>query len=254
MPTYKTKGIIIKRSDFGEADKLITIYTDTEGKIRTKAKGIRWILSRNRGHLELFNYSDLVIANGKEIDTLISAYTIESFKNIRNSLKKTALAYYFAELCDKLTAEKEKNNKIFDLVLEVFRALDKNEPKEEIVRYYEINLLLALGYQPELGLCVHCRKALQPINNYFSCKLGGIVCPACSTKIDPRSVRISKDALKTLRFFLSYNLNTVLKLKVTLEINNELKNVCEKFLRYIAEKEFKSTKFIKEIDNLFKEL
>lgn len=252
MSTYKTKGIIIKRSDFGEADKLITVLTNSEGKIKTKAKGIRWLLSKNGGHLELFTYSDLVIISGNHLKILASAYTIEGFKNLRDNLKKTALAYYFAELCDKLTAEEEQNIKIFDLLLEVFRALDKHKSVSLLPNYFELNLLAALGYKPELGLCVHCRRSLQPIFNFFSYKLGGIICGSCSRTVDPKSIKISKNTLKALRIFLSHSLETVLKLKVDQITEKEIKTVSKNFLRYIAEKEFKSTKFIKEIDELFK--
>jgi len=252
MATYKTKGIIIKRSDFGEADKLITIFTDSEGKLKLKAKGIRWIFSKNKGHLELFTYSDLIIANGKEIDTLASAYTIESFKNIKNDLKKTATAYYFAEVCDKLTLEKEKNAKIFELLLECLRYLDKDGIKPLLRYYFELRLLSYLGFRPELSVCVQCRKHLQPTFNFFSYKLGGVLCSACSIKMDPKSVKISKNTIKTLRILLSYNLETVLKLKIDKEIEKEIQTVSEKFLQYIAEKEFKSPKFMKEIDDLFK--
>jgi DNA repair protein RecO (recombination protein O) len=248
---YKTKGIIIKRSDFGEADKFITIFTDTEGKIKTKAKGIRWILSKNKGHLELFTYSDLLIAEGREIDTVASATTIESFKNIKSDLKKTALAYYFCELVDKLTPEKDKNVKIFDLLLQSLRFLDKDGNREILSRYFELNFLSHLGYKPELSLCVHCRKPLQPIVNSFSCRLGGSICPSCAIKFDPRSIKISKDGIKVLRSIISFPLETVVRLKINSPILEEIKIVSLKFLRYVAERDFKSPKFLKELDELF---
>jgi DNA repair protein RecO (recombination protein O) len=247
---YKTKGIIIRRSDFGEADKFITIFTDTEGKIKTKAKGIRWILSKNKGHLELFTYSDLLIAEGREIDTVASAVTLESFKNIKDNLQKTALAYYFVELIDKLTAEKEKNEKIFQLLLESLRFLDKNNEKELLTRYFELNLLSYLGYKPEVSLCVHCRRALQPTFNFFSSKLGGIICPSCNIKFDPRALKISKNTIKALRTILYYNLETILRLKIDPQIEKETELVSNNFLDYIAEKKFKAYQFLQEIKKI----
>jgi len=254
MATYKTKGIILRRTDISEADRLVTVFTDTEGKIKIKAKGVRWLFSKNRGHLELFSYSDLVIAEGKEVDVLVSAYTIESFKKIRDDLKKTAEAYYLAEICDKMTVEKEKNEYIFNLLLDTLRFLDTLAPSllpsfaSSLTSFFELNLLSALGFRPELSLCVHCRKKLQPISNFFSYKLGGVICPACSLRHDPKSLKIEKDALKALRIFLSYNLETALKLKIDEQKAQVIKTISEGFLRYIAEREFKSSKFIKSVN------
>jgi len=249
MGIYKTNGIILKRKDFGEADKLVTIFTDSEGKINVKAKGIRWLLSKNKGHLELFNYSDLMIAEGKEIDTVASAFTLESFKRIKEDLKKTAVAFYLAELCDKLIPFKEKNKKIFDLLLESLRHLDRDEKPKILTRYFELNLLATLGFKPEVNLCVHCRKQLLPIFNFFSSKLGGVCCPSCCQKFDPKSLKISKKALSTLRLLLSYNLETVLRFKIDKETEREVEGISENFLKYVAEKKFKSPRFLQEIEN-----
>lgn len=248
MATYKAKGIILRKTNFGEADQLVSIFTDTEGKIKVKAKGVRRLFSKNRGHLDLFSYSDLVIAKGKELDTLVSASTIESFKNIKADLKKTALAYYFAELCDKLTAEKEENRKVFDLLLEVLRFLDKAKLISIVARYFELNLLAALGYAPELYFCVHCRRKLQPVSNFFSPKLGGMLCDLCSAKLDSKSLKISPTALKALRILLAHNLETVLKFNLS-SVEKEIDSVSKLFLRYVAEREFKSIRFIEKLKN-----
>jgi len=254
MATYKTKGIILRRTNVSEADRLVTVFTDTEGKIKIRAKGVRWLFSRNRGHLELFSYSDLVMAEGRETDVLVSAYTIEIFKSIRNDLKKTGAVYYLAEICDKMTVEKEKNERIFNLFLDTLRFLDILSPSllssvvPLLTSFFELNLLSALGFRPELSLCVHCRKKLQPIANFFSYKLGGVICPSCSLRYDPKSLKIDPSTLKALRVLLSYNLEIALKVKIDERHRQIVKKISEGYLRYIAEREFKSKKFILSVN------
>jgi len=245
MATYKTKGIVLKRKDVGEADKIITVFSDRYGKIIARAKGVRKILSKNGGSIELFILADFVFAEGKNFDILVGASIINSFKNIRNNLKKTAIAYYFVELVDKLTSEKEGSNKIFGLLLESFSFLDSKKEKLLIYPYFELNLLSYLGYFPQLEKCVHCHKEINSEINYFSNHLGGIVCPNCQNFKNPH--KISQNALKTLRVILKYDFGFLNKIKINEEIQKEVKFIVENFLKHVAEKEFKSPKFIASV-------
>lgn len=253
MATYKTKGIIIKRRNFGEADKLIIVFCDREGKIKAKAKGVRRILSKNGGSIELFTLSDFIFAEGKIFDVLVSATIIDSYKNLKRDLKKTAIAYYFSELVDKLTLEKEGNSNIFNLLNNAFSILNEFSISSlsyfSIISYFELNLLSLLGYAPQLGRCVHCHNKIEPKINYFSSQLGGMLCCNCQ-KNDKNALEISKNCIKILKIILKYDLKILVKIKIEKNIQQEVKCVADNFLKYIAEKEFKSPKFIKEIDEL----
>src|SRR3990172_4303625 len=115
------------------------------------ATGIRRILSKNGGHLELFNLSEISLARSRSgLDKIATAETIESFKNLRQDLKKTAIAYFFAEIVDKLTAEKDKNPSVFNLLLETLLFLDKNKSEDKfdiLSSYFIFNLLDKIGYR-----------------------------------------------------------------------------------------------------------
>jgi len=249
MATYKTKGIVLKRKDVGEADRLVTIFTDTQGKVTARAKGVRWPFSKNRGHLEPLSYSEFLLVEGKEIDTLASAYIIEGFKNIRDNLKKTALCYYFVELCDKMITDREKNKEVFHLLLEVLRFLDKNPLLTIVARYFEINLLSALGFRPELFFCVQCRRKLQPVTNLFSLERGGVLCPDCGRRLGVGGRRISQKTLKIMRILLEYKLETIAKLKIGDE-EERLKKILEPFLVRVAERNFKSPDFFQRVQRV----
>ena len=93
---YRTEAVILRRHDFGEADKLLTIYTPAFGKLRVLAKGVRKTTSRKAGHVELFTHSRLLIAKGKTLDIVTQAETISAFLPIRVELALTSYAYYLA--------------------------------------------------------------------------------------------------------------------------------------------------------------
>lgn len=116
MRTYKTEGIILKRSNFGEADRLLTVFTKHYGKIRCRAPGIRRTISRKAPHLELFNLSTLFLVQGKNLDIVTEAQTINSFNGFRKDLPKVGIAYYLCELVDGLCPERQENREVFELL------------------------------------------------------------------------------------------------------------------------------------------
>ena len=253
MFSYKTKGIVLKRRDVGEADKIITVFGEKEGKIIARAKGVRKILAKNGGSVELFTLADFIFISGKKMDILTSATIINSFSNLKKNLKKTGLAYYFAELVDKLTLEKERNEEVFDLLCQTFSVLNNNKfsiaqhSSHLIIQYCELNLLSFLGFRPQLEFCLKCGEKISPVKNYFSFQSGGIYCSKCSQ--NGRQVRsISPDALKILKIILRVSLEKFLKIKIHQNIQKEAREIINKFLIHIAEREFKSVKFLKQID------
>lgn len=144
--TYKTEGIIIKRWNFGEADKIITLFSKHYGKIASLAKGIRKLTSRKAGNLDLFNYTALLIVKGKQLDLITEAQVIKSFQKMKKDLKKVAIAYQVCELVDKLTAEKQSNYQVFNLLKESLEQLDREGLKENFLFIFKKRLLEILGF------------------------------------------------------------------------------------------------------------
>lgn len=142
---YKTEGIILKRRNFGEADKILTIFTKHYGKIKVIAKGIRKITSKKAGALELFNHCKVVLAKGKDLDIVTETQVINSFSSWRKKLNKVGVAWYFCELVDKLTAEGQTNKDIFELLKNYLENLDQKN-SSQFIRSFEEHLLNQLGF------------------------------------------------------------------------------------------------------------
>lgn len=139
--SYKTEGIIIKRVNFGEADRILTIFTKHYGRIKAIAKGVRRIVSRKAGNLELFNQVILFLSMGKNWDIITDVEVVNNFAKQRQELDWVGQAFQIAEVVDKLTAEREENRRVFKLLKNALGNLDK-----EVVVQFEIDLLGELGF------------------------------------------------------------------------------------------------------------
>jgi len=143
---YKTQGIIIKNSNLGEFDRLITAYTQDFGKLVIKGKAVRKNQAKLKGHLELFLCSHLMIAPGRGFDIVTGAETIESFSYLHQNLPSLLTAHYFSELIDKLVAGPEKDEQIWQLLLTGFNYLDQKKEIKPVITGFENKLLEILGY------------------------------------------------------------------------------------------------------------
>lgn len=144
MPSITTEGVILKRVNFGEADRVLTAFTDRFGRISIIAKGVRRITSRRAGNVEVLNRVKLHLFKGKNY-TLTEAESIDTFQSIKDDLTLTTYAFHILELVDKLTAEEQRNPKVYVLLLEILTLLSKN-PRQIFIRSFEVKLLSLLGF------------------------------------------------------------------------------------------------------------
>jgi DNA repair protein RecO (recombination protein O) len=151
MNTYKSQAIVLKRINFGEADKIVTFYTKHFGKVTCLAKGIRRLSSRKRGNLEIFNKITFFANKGKGMDFVTETELLESFSGWRGDLNKVATAYQLCEMVDKLTAEESETDEVYELLaefLEKLKSLDL-EKRSFFLGDFGLKLLTILGYWPK---------------------------------------------------------------------------------------------------------
>ena len=150
MRSYKTEAIIVKRRNFGEADRILTILTKNYGKIRVKAPGVRKITSRRSSHIELLNLSTLTLYKSfsASMPIVTEAQAQEEFLTIKNNLKKIGLAYYICELIDRLCAQNQENRRVFFLMKDTLLKLSNYSSNNEIIEHFEDELLVTLGFLP----------------------------------------------------------------------------------------------------------
>lgn len=241
--SYRVQALVIRHREFGEADRILTLYTLEKGKLQAIAKGVRKIKSRKAGHLEPFTQVSLQLAKGRNFEVVTQAETIRNFDNIRENLKLTAQAAYVLELLDRFTYEEGENRALFNLVTETLVRLDSGVVPGLVVHYYEVHLMDILGFKPQLRECVVCGAAIQPEDQYFSAKLGGVVCPN-SLSGDPSAWTVSTDALRYMRFFQRSPWPQVKNRTIPEDLDRELSKLIEKYLTYLLEYGLKTPGFL----------
>lgn len=152
MRTLATTGIVIKRRDIGELDKIVTIFTPDHGKIVAKAKGIRKIISRRLPHIELLNHVSFSLYRVSSSSILTEIQTVNSFSEIKSDLKKIGLAYHICELIDSLCPENQEHDEVFSLLCGFLDKLSSRSAVSKAMHQFEIDLLTMLGYYSDQDL------------------------------------------------------------------------------------------------------
>jgi len=163
MRVLRTEGIILKRKNLGEADRILTVFTLHHGKIVILAKGIRRITSRRAGHVELLNRVIIYLHQSRGMPIVTEAKSLDTFSTLKNDLTLSSYAYHILELVDKLTAENQENPKLYEHLVEVLRRLSVN-PRQILVRAFEAKILSGLGFvsfrNPKLSIPIHPKGIL----------------------------------------------------------------------------------------------
>lgn len=154
MRAFKTEGIVLKRKNFGEADRILTIFTPYNGKISVLAKGVRRITSRRAGNVELLNRVSIFLHQARGMPILTEASTLDTYQKIKDNLRLSTVAFHIIELVDKLTAENQESKILYEQLVEVLKRLEKN-PRQILIRAFEVKILSNQGFisfqNPELS-------------------------------------------------------------------------------------------------------
>jgi DNA repair protein RecO (recombination protein O) len=243
---YRVEAIVIRRRDWGEADRLLTVYSREQGKIQAVAKGARKPTSRKAGHIELFTRTRMLIARTRSIDIVTQAETLETHHSLRESLEASTLAHYFAELLDRFTGEAEADQGLFNLLSLGLTWLCEADDLRLVSRYYELHLLDLAGFRPELHRCASCSKQLEAEDSFFSPAQGGVLCSDCGPSRREASA-LSLTAFKVLRYGQTHDWNQFRRLRLTQALHAEVENVMQRYLFYVLERNLKSVDFLRQL-------
>jgi len=252
MATYKTEGIILKQFDIGEADKIITIYTEDRGKVRAVARGARKAKSNIAGSVQPFSYSRFIIYKGKSLDSINHIKVIYPFSVLREDLDKMAYASYMAEFVKKSGLEDASNKSLFSLLLLSYRKLvtAKNNNLKYINLVFKVKALVILGFKPELDHCLQCgKKVIIGNQNYFSIAEGGLYCSNCNSECNDLYI-LSGEALQVFKKIINTGLKLQPNLKISATAYRQLAKLINKFLLYHLDLKLKSEKFLHIITDL----
>ncbi len=193
-----TEAVVLRSFPFGEADRILHLYTSTYGRLGAVAKGVRKTKSRFGGRLEPFSHVELVLHRGRgELATVTGASLVRSHDAIRVDPYRLRVGTIGLEAMLRLFTEEEQNERAFTALTRFLDALDTvtrpsvGRPAHDPVGLsFQLKLLWVSGFLPHLGSCVEC-GATEAIVGFLPAA-GGVVCADC----DPGGIAISSDGLE----------------------------------------------------------
>lgn len=240
---YNTPAIVLRQRKLGDADKIITLYSASRGKLDAVAKGVRRSRSKLAGHVEPLSHAAFQFAQGRNLDIITQVETIEPFAAIRDDLDRMSRALYACELLDRFTEPHHEHFDLYRLLLDTLRRIAARDDLDTPVRYFEMQVLDILGYRPELDACVSCREPLAAVTNYWTAGGGGVACPNC--RRDEATVRpISVNAVKVLRLLLHASWSDVCRINIDPGLAVELERALLEYVRWVLERDVRSAAFI----------
>jgi len=252
MPLYTTKGIVLRNQDLGEADKIVTLYTQKFGKISGVAKGVKKTTSKFGSGVEIFTYADYLLygkSENSELDIITQAQIIQSFKEIREDLSKITCGAFILEVVNTLIVGREKDPLLFTLILQILTWL-KEEINELIIPTFVLKTMTILGFKPYLGeSCILCHKLINHEKIEFSPSQGGIVCPAHQIK---DGIIISNGIKSLINQLLVLDIFQIRKIQVAKNLLLEIKKIIiDNYLNYHLPKPLRSMETLNSINQSF---
>ena len=226
MALRQDQGIVLRGYPFGEADKVVVLLSPNHGKVRAVAKGVRKTKSRFGGRLEPFTHVDVLLYEGRNLDTITQVSVVEAFSHLRLELDRVLAAGTMVEASDAVAQEEAGSHRQFLLLQRGLRALEAGPVHPDLVSAFLLKLAAVVGVAPALDACAECGST-EDLDR-FSLASGGAVCRSCShdrgVKLRdgltahlavlagadlsdlPQANELSRDAIGLTRRFVEYHL------------------------------------------------
>ncbi|HJV17578.1 MAG TPA: DNA repair protein RecO [Bacillales bacterium] len=241
----KCEGIVIRSTDYGETNKVVTLYTREWGKIGVMARGAKKTNSRLSAITQLFTYGYFLVQRGSGLGSLQQGEMISSMRTIREDIFLTAYSSYIVELTDKGTDEKKPNPFLFELLYQTLNYLNEGFDQDVLMNIYEMKMLNVMGLYPTLNQCSVCSSTDGHFS--FSIREGGFICHRCLEK-DPYHFKISQATVKLLRLFYYMDLSRLGNISVKPETKTEIKKIISAYYDEYSGLHLKTKKFLNSMD------
>jgi DNA repair protein RecO (recombination protein O) len=228
---YRDEAIVVRTYRLGEADRIVVLFTKARGKVRSVAKGVRKTTSRFGARLEPTSHVALQLYEGRNLDTITQAETLDHFRPIRDDLERIARASSMLEAVDQITQEREPNAALFAMLLGALRALSADD-HPLIAPAFFWKLLALEGLSPMVDACVVCGS--EEGLCAFALDDGGVVCTD-----HRRGVPLPSESIELLQLILGGQLGAALARPVT-PATTEVEHLATRTLEFHLERRLRS--------------
>ena len=241
ISTYRDEAIVLRRLDYGEADRILTLLTKEHGKVGAIAKGVRRPQSRLDPVLQTFGHLDLQLAVGHNLDVVTQAVRLPG-PRLPGDLEWTSRASLIAEVADRVAEERHPVPDVFELTREgLTEVATATMPRRATARFL-MDALERFGYAPRLHECASCDRPLPEAPAAFAPEAGGFLCPSCAV---PQLPTVSVAAVKVLRVLAAGDLDLYRRLRLDDELLSALEDVLEAQLEHHLDRQLRSLRFLR---------
>ncbi|MCD7878723.1 MAG: DNA repair protein RecO [Candidatus Gastranaerophilales bacterium] len=249
---FTTNVINLKSYNISESDKIIVMYSKEKGIIKGVAKGLKKMTSRLGGRMDLLVANKMMLAKGRNLDTICQAEALNTFFSLRQDINKLFYAMYCCEIVSNFGIENDPNSKeIFDLFYKLLESLSKADTKTQAMLFvirFQLKIMDITGYSIEFKNCIKCSKILKKDMVFFSIENGGILCDSCSENVI-KKVKVPYKIIEFLQTLLieDFTTETIYDKLATEKICNVCINLLKKYIEYYSPKQFKTGQILESI-------
>lgn len=246
MPLIKTLAITLKSRRWGDADRIVTFYTKSVGKVRGVARGARRPKSRFGAALEPLTlvHLNLFEKSGDSLYRISQVDLVEPFARCRENLTVMAAAARMANVVAAITPEGDPDPKLFETLEQGLRSMMTSLDPAMTALLFQIRLLGLTGFRPQTDHCAACGKARLVGEPQFSPVSGGLVCATCAMRQPSRCLPLSRGSLSFLQQALRLSSSVVTRLRAVGQVRAELEEAIEGYVTVVAGKRLPPVDFL----------
>ncbi|MBR5870911.1 MAG: DNA repair protein RecO [Clostridia bacterium] len=274
-PVFNVRGVVLRATDVGERDRMLTILTAEYGKISVFARGVRKITSRSLSASQLFAYADYTLRRGSQYCFLNESTVVEMFHTISATIEGAALASYLCEVADELTVEDEPSAEMMQLVLNTLWMIAAGDRSLYIIKgAFEMRAAAIAGFQPDVIFCAGCESDAPEEISFLDVMNGRLICRECYDQLYrdrlewaaaylPKDApltdeygqtilfrRLNPSALKAIRYVLYTHPKRQFSFSVDAEGIPLFADACETYLLHHVGHGYRTLSFYKSLEQL----
>ena len=240
----KTEAVVLRSIRFGEADRILHLYTPHRGRVGAIAKGVRRPESKLGPSLELYGHVDVLLAKGRgELDVVAQVQRVPGYR-IEGDVVRMAHAALIAELAERVCEDRHPVEGVYELAVTAMDELARETDPRRASAWFLMSALDLLGYAPQLMACVSCERPLAAKPAAFSAEAGGFLCDRCAL---PSMDLVPLATIKVLRLMASGDLETYRRVKLDGALMASIEGVLQSQLEHHLDRRLKSLAFLHEM-------
>lgn len=241
-----TRALVLRAADYKESSRMLTLLTESDGKISAAAKGVRRKNSKLAAAAQLYAFSEVTLSHSGGRWYLNEANALELFPGIGMSIENLALAAYFSELLETVCRDELPEPELLRLGLNTFFALSEGKKSPALIKaVFELRLMCQAGYAPPLDGCAACGTE-NPTEPVFALDGDGLMCRSCAAAAGAARARLCASSLAAARYIEAADGRRLFSFNLSDDALRRLSEASERYARQQLEREFKTLDYYKK--------